>query len=106
MLNMQLTKDTGNIAGNLRIFPILAEHHLLEGEVKAALSMLEEAVYILGCYKIPNYLKVRTLGDYAEALKRQERYYESSEMFQKYGRLSYGERDINEEMMFIPEYWI
>lgn len=106
MLNMKLTKETGNVAGTVRMFAILGEFHTLHKNNEKALKMLEEAIYVLGFYKLNNYVKVRILADYAEVLKREERYFESSEMFQNYGRIKYGEKEINEEMLFIPDYYI
>lgn len=106
MLTMRLTKDSGNIAGSTRIFSILGEYHLYEGDNLKAIKMLEEAIYVLGVYKLKDYVKIRTLSDYAEALKREERFFESSEIFQNYSRISYNDQDINEEMLFIPEYYI
>ena len=77
----------------------------MKGENEQALTILEEGVYLLKHYGLSDYVKFRTLICYSEALRREERHFEGNEVFQQIYDLKVEGREINDEMLFIPEYF-
>lgn len=94
----------------MRAFAILSGYYLQiqnnPETIVDSLILLEEAIYALENFEINNFVKMRILGNYLEALRRQERHYEAEEIFQLLCNIQVKDEDVEREMLFIPSYFM
>lgn len=108
---MSLAQKTQTMPGILRSFAILSSYYLQlgRGNIEAtedSLKLLNEAIYVLENYDVNNFVKMRVLGNYLEALRRQERHFEAEEIFQLLCNIKVSDEDVESEMMFTPSYFM
>ena len=71
-----------------------------------AIKVLEQALYILEHYKINPLIKAKVLGNYTEALRREERHFEAVEYFQLALNINQRDEDLESEVLFMPSYFM